>query len=94
EGDIPEISLGRSEQIKFKDLACSVSAECNSLVVHFLNDGEQIATLLYQFSDKPGNLLTAGHGFTGLHYIYHPDSKAELQFWAVVKGSDSGTSTE
>lgn len=88
QGDIPEISLGISEKVVFKDLSCSVGAEYNSLVVHFFDPKNQITTILYQFADKPVNRLAGGHGSTGLHYIYHPESEAELQFWAVVKEPD------
>lgn len=38
---------------------------------------------LYQFppDSGPQNQFGGGHGFTGLHYSYAPDSTAELQFW-------------
>ena len=94
QGDIPEISPGITEQITFNDLACTVSAEYNSLVVHFLDPADPISTLLYQFDDEPGNGLTAGHGFTGLHSLYHPESEAEIQFRAIAKEPDPRQNTE
>ncbi|MFN2187228.1 MAG: hypothetical protein ACK2T3_00515 [Candidatus Promineifilaceae bacterium] len=38
---------------------------------------------LYQLSQDsgPDNQFKGGHGFTGLNYVYHPDSSSELQFW-------------
>jgi hypothetical protein len=41
---------------------------------------------LYQFplDSGPVNQFTGGHGFTGLNYVYHPSSNAELQFWCVA----------
>ena len=29
----------------------------------------------------PLNQFVGGHGFTGLHYSYHPDSGSETQYW-------------
>jgi len=45
--------------------------------------GRQLASNLYQFqADKfPTNQFEGGHGFTGLAYVYHPDSPSELQFF-------------
>ena len=41
---------------------------------------------LYQFptDSGPQNQFVGGHGFTGLHYSYVPDSTAELQFWCAA----------
>ena len=30
---------------------------------------------------SPANLPPGGHGFTGLHYVKHPGSGSELQYW-------------
>lgn len=32
----------------------------------------------------PQNQFAGGHGFTGLHYAYHPDTAAELQYWCTA----------
>jgi hypothetical protein len=32
-------------------------------------------------AQHPANLPPGGHGFTGLHYMTHPSSKSELQYW-------------
>jgi hypothetical protein len=91
DGDVPEIALDISKEVAFKDLACVASAHYNSLSVRFqgADTRKTITSLLYQFGDKPDNRFAGGHGFTGLHYIYHPETEAELQFWAVVKESGS-----
>jgi hypothetical protein len=42
-----------------------------------------LTTVLYQLplDSGPQNQFIGGHGFTGLNYIHHPSSGAELQFW-------------
>ncbi len=42
-----------------------------------------ILTQLYQLEQNSGpiNQFVGGHGFTGLNYIYHPESGAEMQYW-------------
>jgi hypothetical protein len=49
--------------------------------------GRQLASYLYQFqSDKlPVNQFQGGHGFTGLAYVYHPESPSELQFFCRIQ---------
>lgn len=44
---------------------------------------EPLLTHLYQLPQDSGpqNQFAGGHGFTGLIYVYHPTSGAELQFW-------------
>jgi hypothetical protein len=44
--------------------------------------GRQIASQLYQLRDHglPENDFVGGHGFSGLNYVYHPTSPAELQY--------------
>ena len=50
-----------------------------------------IMTVLYQLAQNARVIdqFVGGHGFTGLHYVHHPTSGAELQFWCAVDG-DSG----
>jgi hypothetical protein len=47
----------------------------------------ELAAQLYQLSktEPLRNQFVGDHGFTGLHYIYHPTSGAELQYWCVAK---------
>lgn len=47
----------------------------------------ELAAQLYQLSktETLRNQFVGDHGFTGLHYVYHPTSGAELQYWCVAK---------
>jgi len=47
----------------------------------------ELVAQLYQFSKTEAlqNQFVGDHGFTGLHYTYHPTSGAELQYWCVAK---------
>jgi hypothetical protein len=56
-----------------------------NLFVTIPNQTERLILVLYQFPrTAPANQFIDGHGFTGLHYAYHPNSGAELQFWCVA----------
>lgn len=46
----------------------------------------ELAAQLYQFSktETLRNQFVGDHGFTGLHYVYHPTSGAELQYWCIA----------
>jgi len=85
EGDVPEIALDISEKAEFEDLSCGLSASYNALSVTFSAAGRTTSSMLFQFAEVPENGMAGGHGFSGLHYVYHPESEAELQFWARVK---------
>ncbi|MCG8350254.1 MAG: hypothetical protein MI924_21010 [Chloroflexales bacterium] len=55
------------------------------LFVTLPNQEGRLMSVLYQFPRAtPANQFIDGHGFTGLHYVYHPISGAELQFWCVA----------
>lgn len=43
----------------------------------------ELTSQLYQLplDSGPVNQFVGGHGFTGLNYVYHPTTGAELQFW-------------
>ncbi|MDX1663029.1 MAG: hypothetical protein R3272_04495 [Candidatus Promineifilaceae bacterium] len=47
---------------------------------------ERLTAQLYQLplEGGPENQFRGGHGFTGLTYVYHPESGAELQFWCTA----------
>lgn len=53
------------------------------LIVADAATGREISRGLYQFdrsaSQQPR--FVGGHGFTGLHYVYHPATGAELQYF-------------
>jgi hypothetical protein len=47
----------------------------------------ELTAQLYQLerSSGPQNQFVGGHGFTGLNYVYHPVTGAELQFWCTAE---------
>ena len=47
----------------------------------------ELTAQLYQLdkSTPVQNQFVGGHGFTGLNYVYHPESGAELQYWCVAQ---------
>ena len=47
---------------------------------------EELSSVLYQLSaSRKLENQVVEHGFTGLHYVYHPATRSELQFWCSVK---------
>ena len=48
---------------------------------------EPVVSQLYQLSAEAGpqNQFVGSHGFTGLAYVYHPESGAELQYWCAAE---------
>lgn len=46
----------------------------------------ELQSQLYQLEGDSGpvNQFVGGHGFTGLNYVVHPETGAELQFWCVA----------
>lgn len=50
--------------------------------VYSASTGKLIAETLFQFDRQQAvaNQFRGGHGFTGLHYVYAPDSDSELQY--------------
>lgn len=57
-----------------------------NLFVTLPDQTDRLMSVLYQLpADRaPANQFVGGHGFTGLHYVYHPATGAELQFWCVA----------
>jgi hypothetical protein len=48
---------------------------------------DPLTSHLYQLPQDSGptDQFVGAHGFTGLNYVYHPDSGVELQFWCAVE---------
>lgn len=46
----------------------------------------ELISQLYQLplDSGPLNQFVGGHGFSGLNYVQHPESGAELQFWCLA----------
>lgn len=58
-----------------------------ALAVSDAGTGRDIARQLYQIGRSNGlaNQFVGGHGFTGLNYVFHPTSPAELQYFCQAK---------
>ena len=58
-----------------------------SIAVTDLDTGSDITRQLYQFDQQNPveNQFVGGHGFTGLNYVFQPDSSAEMQFFCSVQ---------
>ncbi|MCP5099733.1 MAG: hypothetical protein GY943_29620 [Chloroflexi bacterium] len=83
------------ETVPYKDLTIEFryddgleSFESRSLLVNVTGEGfsDRLSSQLYQLTktEAPLNQFVGGHGFTGLHYVTHPESGAELQYWCEV----------
>ena len=59
-----------------------------ALVIRVTEPGQTavLTSQLYQLTagSGPVNQFVGGHGFTGLNYVYHPATGAELQFWCTA----------
>lgn len=75
--DIRELTLG--------DMAVEVQVYPHGMILRVGDDatGRPLTTFNYHPAGNVQNRC-GGSGFTGLHYIYHPRSDAELQFWATA----------
>ena len=50
------------------------------------NSEDELSSVVYQLSQtKKATNQILSHGFTGLHYVYNPVSRSELQFWCVAE---------
>jgi hypothetical protein len=58
-----------------------------SISVSDQDSGEELVRQLYQIDREKGlvNQFVGGHGFTGLVYVYHPGSAAEMQYFCLVR---------
>lgn len=57
------------------------------LSVTLVESADELMAVLYQMptTEAPRNQFSGGHGFTGLGYVYHPTSRAELQYWCITR---------
>ena len=71
-------------EAKFADLTLRLENHHNGSIIADVIDsrtGKQISRRLWQFRKAPGATFGGtGQGFTGLIYVYHPVSGAEMQF--------------
>lgn len=58
-----------------------------SIAVTDLDTGSNVTRQLYQFDQQNPieNQFVGGHGFTGLNYVFQPDTSAEMQFFCSVQ---------
>lgn len=51
-----------------------------------IEETDEYSRQLYQFDSQnpPENQFVGGHGFTGLNYVYHPDSHSEMQYYCLI----------
>jgi len=85
---------GDHEVIEFDDMAFNAQYwddqfEGRSLLISVASPdtGDEVVRQLYQM-DRGKSLINqfiGGHGFTGLIYVYHPSSTAELQYFCEAR---------
>ena len=85
-GAIAEIMTDDIRELTLGDMAVEVQVYPHAVLLHVADNETKrpITTLNYEPATGLQNLF-GGHGFTGLHYVYHPRSDAELQFWAAFE---------
>jgi len=83
-----------SQSIQFDDLAFEARFQDDefegrtlSTIVTALETGVEISRVLYQFDPQNPveNQFIGGHGFTGLNYVFHPTTTAEIQYFCRVE---------
>ncbi len=59
------------------------------IAINAADSGQQVARQLYQLDSQQGtsNQFMGGHGFSGLAYVYHPTTDAELQYFCDVQSA-------
>ena len=93
----PQITLGEGnaqETLPFVDMSFETRLRDDQfegralyIAVTNLDTGDEISRQLFQFDPQnpPENQFIGGHGFTGLNYVFHPDSSAEMQYFCSIK---------
>jgi hypothetical protein len=58
-----------------------------SIAIMDLDNDAEISRQLYQLDPQNPleNQFIGGHGFSGLNYVFHPDTSAEMQYFCSVK---------
>ena len=89
DGSVPEIGLPRDEvRAMHRDFIVSMSNDRGSVWLDIIDvkTNKQLQRFLWQFWDVPANTFqSSGQGFTGLIYINHPETRAELQIICEAK---------
>jgi hypothetical protein len=86
-GPVAEIDQSQKKVEKFDDMTVTLLYDVNmlKLTVSDTKTGQEIYGGLYQIQPGLKNQFNGGHGFTGLSYIEHPTSDAQLQTFSEVK---------
>ncbi|MBX2851018.1 MAG: hypothetical protein KTR15_04640 [Phycisphaeraceae bacterium] len=89
-GPVPEIDRSQRKVQKFDDMTVTLLYDVNmlKLTISDPKTGEEIYGGLYQIQPGLKNQFAGGHGFTGLSYIEHPTSDAQLQTFSEVKPAE------
>jgi hypothetical protein len=76
------------DNMRFEAVFLSDVGEGKSLAIATgdLDSGEELSRALYQIDQVQGLIdqFIGGHGFTGLAYVYHPASTAEIQYFCLA----------
>ncbi len=84
-----DLELVQFENIEFRAKFLDDEFEGQSLSISITNMENQraLSLSLYQIDQEKGlaNQFIGGHGFTGLIYVFHPSSEAELQYFCEVR---------
>ena len=85
-GARPDIMTDDIRALTFGDMEVEVQVYPDAvfLLIADAKTANMLTTFNYTATDRLRNQFGGGFSFTGLHYIYHPRSEAELQFWAVA----------
>ena len=77
--------------LRFEAVTVADIGEGKSLAIAVtdLETGREVARTLYQFDPQQGLIdqFIGGHGFTGLAYVFHPISDAEIQYFCQASPS-------
>ena len=76
------------EKVKFKDMAFSTRFARDYLAIDIVNldNGRAICRHVYNLGKNVRNQFEGDNGFTGLIYVFHPKSGAEMQFYCSMIG--------
>lgn len=93
-GDLPLTKDEGERTVTFNDLEFfaqywdeEFESRALRIAVRTVETGNELVAQLYQMDrTKPLiNQFPGDHGFTGLGYVYHPESGAELQYWCTAR---------
>lgn len=89
-GPVADIARTQKKIEQFDDMTVTLLYDVNMLKLTASDPktGKEIYGSLYQVQPGLKNQFAGGHGFTGLSYIQHPTSDAQLQTFSEVKPAE------